>query len=224
MNIKVSILLFAILITILTACKGDGDLPPVVITTNLNVINAGTDTVNFYQDGTRINNTSNLYPFGTLGYLLVAAGQQNYQFKKAGSSNTLVNIPLTLTASGLYTLFLAGETADQAFLLKDSLNSLISNTDVRIRFVNASPISGTLDVSIGNTFNYKNLAFKSATPYVEVSSGANTLAIYQSGSTTPLTPSGTLTLAAGFTYTLFTKGVLNGTGNSAFGARIVTSQ
>jgi len=194
-------------------------------TTNLNVVNASADTLNFYQDGTRVNNGSNLIPDGSLGYQTVTSGAQNYQFKKAGSPNTLVDIPLTLdvstlTVQKLYSIFIAGETSDKVFLTRDTL---VNDTTggASVRFVNASPITGTLDVTIGNTFSYKKMAFKSATGFIHVNSGNSTLTIYQSGSTTPLA-SGTITLVEGTSYTLFTKGLLNGTGKSAFGVRILT--
>ncbi len=224
MNSRVLILVFAGLIMGLLSCKkGNGDVLATVQTTNLNVVNASADTLNFYDDGTRVNNGSNLYPDGSLGYQAVTAGAQSYQFKKAGSPNTLVDISLTLDVSTLavqklYSIFIAGETADKVIFTRDTL---VSDTGARVRFVNASPITGTLDVTIGNTFNYKKLAFKSATGFIHVNSGKNTLTIYQSGSTTPLAQ-GTLTLNGSTSYTLFTRGQLNGTGNSAFAARILT--
>jgi len=219
MNRSALILVFAGLVIGLLSCKkGNGDVLATVQTTNLNVVNAGADTLNFYEDGTRVNNGSNLIPDGSLGYTTVTSGAQSYQFKKAGSPNALVDVPLTLDVSRLYSIFIAGETADKVFFTRDTL---VSDTGARVRFVNASPITGTLDVTIGNTFNYKKLAFKSATGFIHVNSGKNTLTIYQSGSTTPLA-SGTLTLSGSTSYTLFTRGQLNGTGNSAFAARILT--
>jgi len=219
MNRSALILVFAGLVIGLLSCKkGNGDVLATVQTTNLNVVNAGADTLNFYEDGTRVNNGSNLIPDGSLGYTTVTSGAQSYQFKKAGSPTALVDVPLTLDVSRLYSIFIAGETADKVFFTRDTL---VSDTGARVRFVNASPISGTLDVTIGNTFNYKKLAFKSATGFIHVNSGKNTLTIYQSGSTTPLAL-GTLTLSGSTSYTLFTRGQLNGTGNSAFAARILT--
>jgi len=53
-----------------------------VQTTGLNVTNASTDTLNYYLNGTRVNNASSIYPLGSSGYIGVAVGQQNYQFKK----------------------------------------------------------------------------------------------------------------------------------------------
>jgi hypothetical protein len=219
MKISISVLLFAISVIGLSACsKVSDDILVANNSTTLTVINASSDTLNFYQNGTRLNSTSNLYPFGQLSNLSVIVGDQNYQFKKAGNANTLVNALFSIQANTIYTMFTAGGSADKVFLLRDTLKN---DSLARIRFVNASPINGTLDVTIGSAFNYKKLSFKSATPFVAMAGGKVALAIYQSGGTTPLA-AGTLTLTSGNSYTLYTKGVLNGTGNNLFGARILT--
>ncbi|MDB5005334.1 MAG: hypothetical protein JWQ34_3559 [Mucilaginibacter sp.] len=222
MNIR-TILFFLAVVTIgLSACtKTDGDLVVTNKSTSLSVINASADTLNFYQNGTRLNNNSNLYPFGLLSNLPVTVGLQNFQFKKAGSPNALVDAPNTIKADSTYTLIFAGETTDKVFLLTDHYVT-IGNT-ASIRFVNASSTVGGLDVTIGDSISYKNRTFKSATPFVKVAAGKKLLSIYKTGSTTPLIKPGDLTLVAGSSYTLYTKGDLNGTGNNAFGARILIS-
>ena len=115
MNIKIQFLLLFILLTGLSACQKASDLVTVPLTSSVNVINAGADTLNFYQNGTRINNLSSFYPGGSLGYLAVTAGTQNYQFKKAGHPDALIDLPLTLAAKKQYSLFVAGQSADKVF-------------------------------------------------------------------------------------------------------------
>ncbi|MDB5115107.1 MAG: hypothetical protein JWQ79_599 [Mucilaginibacter sp.] len=221
MNVRVLILLFSALVIGLSSCKkGNGDVLVTLKKTNLNVINAGNDTLNFYENGTRLNNTSNLYPFGSLGYTPVDYGTQNFQFKKAVSPNTLVSFPLTLDTTKYYnyTLFVAGETADKIFLLRDTL--ITDTIGARVRFVNASS-AGNVDVYIGTNISLKNVAFKSATGFLRVKAGIDSLIIYPSGSNKRLA-AGIITVLLNNSYTLFTKGALNGTGNNAFGARIIT--
>jgi hypothetical protein len=214
MKVKISILVFAALVTAVISCKKSGDIAPIVKTAFINIVNASADTLNFYQSGTRLNNTSNLYPSGSLAGLVVTVGTQNYQFKKAGSANSLMEVPITIDTLATHTLFVAGETADKVFLTKD----LVPDTgkSVRIRFINASPATTNVDVYVGTNFAYKNVAFKSETPYITVSAGANALSIYQAGTTT-LLAGGTLTLTSG-PYTLYTKGGITG---NTFGARII---
>ncbi|MES2378995.1 MAG: DUF4397 domain-containing protein [Bacteroidota bacterium] len=218
MKISAVLLFFAFAVIGLAACsKLDDNAFVGNRSTTLTVINASTDTLNFYQNGTRLNNTSNLYPFGQLSSLAVIVGDQNFQFKKAGSPNTLVNVPFTIQDTTRYTMFFAGESTDKVFMIKDTIRI---DSLARIRFVNASPVN--VDIAIGSGFNYKNRSFKSATPFVAMAPGKIALSIYQAGTTT-LLASGTLTLAGTNAYTLYTKGVLNGVGNNLFGARILTS-
>jgi hypothetical protein len=224
MKVSVSFLVFIIAVTGLASCsKVDDDIvvPPTV--TTIGVINAGPDTLNVFQRGTRLNSGSNLLPGGQYTNLQVSVGTSPYQFKKVGSPNALIDIPFTIEPLTRYTMFVAGQSADKVFLLRDTFPApdTVVNT-ARIRFVNASPVDGTLDVSVGSTFNYKSVAFKSATPFIQVSSGKIALSIRQTGDTTKIAK-GTLTLTDRSTYTLFTKGVLKGTGTNSFGARILVT-
>jgi hypothetical protein len=220
MKVSLSFLVFLIAATGLASCsKVDDDIvvPPIV--TTIGVINAGPDTLNVFQRGTRLNSGSNLLPGGQYTSLQVSAGTSTYQFKKVGSPNALIDTPFTIEPLTRYTMFVAGQSADKVFLLRDTL----PKTDTTlIRFVNASPIDNTLDVMIGDNINLKKVTFKSASSFIPVASGKVTLSIRQTGDTKEIA-GGTLTLTNRNTYTLFTKGVLKGTGTSLFGARILVT-
>jgi hypothetical protein len=218
MNIK--LLILSAFITLgLFSCKNNGDLAPIVLTANLNVVNASADTINFYQNGARLNNASILVPGYEYGYLSVPSGSTIYQFKKAGNVNYLIpNYPLKLDSNAFYSLFVAGETTDKLFLIKDTTSLAPSTTAATIRFVNASP-SLSLDVKMG-ALSFSNQAFKSATSYNYITTGAITVKIYQSGTTT-LLASGPVTLIAGTIYTLFTRGVPSGTGQNQFAVSLI---
>jgi hypothetical protein len=237
MNARLSVLLIVAFIVGLLACnKKNNDAPTVTLKTNLNIVNASADTVNFYLNGTRLNNNSNLYPLVATGYLPnILAGPQNFQVKKmfnpvTNKVETLYTIPLKLDTGTYYSLYIAGETLDQAFTTADytipQADTLISMTNSGdtvqttslIRFVNASPTAGNLDIHIGDTVKFNNVPFKTAGNFMLINSGTKTtFNIYKSGTTTPLA-TGTLVLSPGTAYTIYSKGVINGTNNAAFGA------
>jgi hypothetical protein len=223
MNIKVLILLVAAVVVGFSSCKKEnGDAAPVVpLQTSIDLINAGTDTINFYQNGTRQNNTASFYPNGTLGYFAVTAGSNNYQIKKAGTTKVLADMPLTLDATKIYSLFVAGQSADKVFLTKDSLITPDTTINATLRFVNASP-GLVLDFK-GTGFSYTNRAFKSATNFFSILGGTIAITIYQTGNATPLA-SGTIKLSGNTAYTLYTKGIPGGTGNSAFDVRLIINR
>jgi len=232
MNIRLFALLFFAVIIGFESCK-DKDLPPATpLQAYLNVVNATTDTIKFYINGTRQNNVSNLFVGGSTSYLSVISGTQNYKFSDAvGNFATLFTTTYDLLDSVNYSLFVAGATPDKAFLIADPLlsayNALAADstdtlgTESVVRFVNASPDAGALNVTVGagDTVNINNAAFKYAGPYILFTSGLKEVKVFQTGSTTPKIDT-MITFLSLQRYTLFTKGLLNGKGTSAFSVSI----
>jgi hypothetical protein len=208
------------------ACKvGDDTVPQSEsLTTTLNVVNATTDTLNYYLNGSRVNTTSALYPFGYTGYLSVKYADQNYQFKRLGNADVLFNLPLALDTNKIYSLFVAGQTADDTFT---SIDTLVSDTASRpkIRFVNASPGSGDLDVRVGegDTINLKVRAYKSTSVFLPIGPGVKHIRVFRAGSSIAIADT-SRTLTAGRIYTLFAKGTLTGTGGKKFGTGLVVNK
>ncbi|WP_214071481.1 DUF4397 domain-containing protein [Mucilaginibacter sp. dw_454] len=223
MNNRIIILVvFAAMIGVFYSCKKDGEQLAPVTNNLITVVNASSDTLNIYENGTRINSGSNLVPFGQYQNLEITAGAQRYQFKKAGNVNTLIDLPLSLNDSSFYSLFVAGESADNVFLLQDVLfvDTAKGASNTFIRYVNASPDAGDIDFTISTYPIFKSCAFKSATSFVEVPAGAVFYSMTRQGESAPFA-SGNITLSAGVSYTLFSKGLIKGTGANALGARIL---
>lgn len=217
---------------VLSSCKNKDYPLPTPLVTALTVVNATPDTINFFVNNTRQNNLSNLYSGGATGYLPVIVGTQNYEFKKAGGPNVLFTDQFTLDTSTYYSLFVGAGSAADAFLTVDNLanaDTLLAHdatfTTAAVRFVNASPSVGMLDVTEdkGDTLNIKNSAFKYVSRYVLLKGGTTKeLKVFLSGSTTPKIDT-LLVLQSGLIYTIFTKGTLNGTGNAAFSVGLITN-
>jgi hypothetical protein len=208
------LLLFAGMLTV-EACKNNDNVFPNVLPTNLNVVNASADTLNYYLNGTRQNNSSSLFPTGQSYYQTVNAGQATYQFKKAGSFSVLFSLPLKLTDSMNYSLFVCGTSADKSFLTLDQLYTDTVTNSTQIRFVNASPDAGNLDFYAGDTINYKSAPFKGTSAFLATGSGMKEVKIYQAGSSTKLVDT-LIPFQPGGIYTLFSKGLLKGTGTAVF--------
>jgi len=136
----------------------------------------------------------------------------------------LFSTEYTLTDSAYYSLFVAGATADKAFLSLDPIAAANTTIDADttgllsvIRFVNASPSVGSLNVTVGtgDTVNITNAAFKYVGSYLPFTSGTKEVKVYPAGSTTAVVDT-TITFVTHNVYTLFTHGQLNGKGVSAF--------
>ena len=236
MNNRAFVLLFFAVITVFTACK-DKDLPPPTpITTYLNVVNATADTIKYYINGTRQNNISDLFVGGSTGYLSVLSGTQNYKFSRStGNFATLFTTTFSLDTGLAYSIFVTGNPASQAFRVIDDVNSAAdiiqadtvtaTNTVVSpaaIRFVNASPDAGSLNVTVGggDSVNFNNCAFKYVSPFVLLYANTKEVKVFLTGSTTALVDT-TIAFTENNIYTLFTKGQLNGKGSSKFGVSLV---
>jgi hypothetical protein len=216
MNIRCSALFFIAIIVGLTSCKNNDENFAPVVSTYFNVVNASTDTLNFYLNGTRQNNGSSLYPTGESLYITVPAGQQNYQFKKAGAFIDLFSVPLNLKDSTFYSLYVYGESASKTFTTTDALVQYVQSPDTtQIRFVNVSPDAGSLNVTVGDTLSFTGQAFKSSTAFGLIGGGSKEVKVTQVSSGTLLVDT-TITFQPGSIYTLFSKGLLNGKGNAAF--------
>lgn len=209
MNIRYSVLLA---IMAIASCKNNDNVFPKTASSYLNVVNASADTLNFYLNGTRQNNTSSLLPGGQSFYFTVPAGMQNYSFKKAGSPNVLFNVPLNLKGANNYSIYVTGETTAGAFTTVDARSP--DSTHAALRFVNASPDAGSLDVAVGDSLRFfQAVAFKSVTSFVPVGSGKKRIRVYLVGASVPNIDT-TITMLPNSGYTVFSKGLINGKNNT----------
>ena len=139
----------------LFSCKNNDNVFPKKVITQINVVNASADTLNFFLNGTRQNNTSSLFPTGQSFYLFVPPGLQNYQFKKQGATTVLFNVPVTLGDTAHTSLYIYGETTAQTFTSNDPLFFVTGHPDTtQIRFVNVSPDAGNINVTVGTTVSF----------------------------------------------------------------------
>jgi hypothetical protein len=222
MNNRIIVLVvFAAMISVFYSCKKDGEQLSPVLRLPITIINAGSDTLNIYENGTRVNSGSNLVPLGQYQNLPVIIGTQRYQFKKAGNLTALIDLELNLKDSTNYTMFVAGESADNVFLLKDTLYS-DTLAHAFVRFVNASPDAGNITFTVGTYPVFNSRAFKSATSFLPVTAGQVFYSMTKAGDAIPFA-SGNITVSANANYTLFSKGLIKGTGTNALGARIFTT-
>jgi hypothetical protein len=233
MNVRLLVLLFFVVITGMLSCK-DKDLPtPPGATTALNVVNATADTIKYYINGTRQNNTSPIFVGGATGYLSVLAGTQNYKFSKSNRGfPVLFTTTFDLDTLTNYSIFVCGETADKTFKTIDPLeqaDTLLAHDKTLkssvIRFVNCSPDAGPLNVTVGvgDTVNVNSAPFEYVGNYTLFTGGVKHVKVYQGGSSTPKIDT-IITFNTTSIYTLFTKGLLNGKGNAQFSVSLINAE
>ncbi|QHS57783.1 DUF4397 domain-containing protein [Mucilaginibacter sp. 14171R-50] len=221
---KVNRLIFIVFMAFLgvQSCKKGDDAPITKPTTLINFINASTDTLNFYVNGSRLNTLASSYPQGSTGYISTPLGEQNYQAKKMGSPVELFDLRLPLDSGSIYSLYITDGTLENTFTTTDSLYTL-PDTVTTIRFVHTSPNLGGVDVFVGDTVNFKARTFKSASVFLEVNPGVKRIRIYKAG-TTELLSDEQRTLQSRRAYTLFTKGALSTAGSASSGTGLIINK
>jgi hypothetical protein len=226
MNISIRVLFFvALSVAVVSSCKKNDDKPVEQLSTSVNFVNASNNTINFYLNGTRITNSSSYFPGGTLGYTQVIAGTQNYQVKIAGSTTTLFTKPFPFDTAKVYTLYVAGQTADDSFFTTDTL---VADTGdfAKLRFVNASPSAGKLMLAFTGTTDvvkFDTVSYKRTTKFISVKSGDIPIIIYRQGFPgQPLRD--TITLAANRVYTIFGYGTVGAGGNQGLADGLIVNK
>jgi hypothetical protein len=218
MNSRLSTLCFlALIIMAFAACNNSKSyiLPnPPKDPPGLNVVNATNDTLDFFMNGVRQNDQSDIYPDGATYYLPVTFGTANYSFKKVTNpvnTITLFTISKSLDTLADYSLFVCGETADKVFWVNDAFPQIPSGDTLAIRFVNASPSIAANITAVDIVVNkgpvtvgtIKNSAFQAVSPYMATVDTVNEVKVYATG-TTNLLADTTFTPAPGESYTFFT--------------------
>lgn len=228
MNISIKVLfVFAAAVLAIASCKKNDDAPALRLTTSVNFVNTSNNTINIYLNGTRLVNSSVYFPGGTLGYMDVTAGTQNYAVKLAGNPMPLFTKSILFDTAKVYTLYIAGSTAEDAFYTTDTL---VSDTGdyAKLRFVNASQSAGKMMVAFtnegsANEIKFDTVSYKRTTPFIRVKSGTFNLGIYREAFPTgPLRD--TVTLDAHRVYTLYSYGTVGASGNQGLSDGLIVNR
>ncbi len=153
-------------------------------------------TFNNYTSKTKI---SNLNYKGISSYIDLSAGFNEIIITKTSSPNTLIlAIDATLEEGKLYTIYFLGNSSGN-FGEEYSLNFLDENnpggqflftytpsTIARLRFINASPNSPGLDVSLDNSKFAQNVLFGNSSGYLFMRSGLREVNVTPGGQNSPV--------------------------------------
>lgn len=232
MNYRLSILFLLAVLCGFSACNKQSYIvpnppgnPPA-----LDVVNATADTLDYFINGTRQNNTSDIYPNGATNYLSALFGTGSYTLKRAGYPAVLFQKNITLDTGKIYSLFVCGLSSDNIFLNTDDFSPVRAIDTISgmaaIRFVNASPNAGTINFAVTtgskSAVNLTNCAFQYVSPFTALKDTASDVKVYNAN-TLQLLKDTTISLIAGQNYTLFSKGTPGGKGANAFGMVLITN-
>jgi hypothetical protein len=159
-------------------------------------------------------------------YLPVDAGTRNVKVNVSGTSTTVINADLTLTANANYTVFAVDSVSKiSTVVLTDNL-AMPATGKAHVRFVHLSPNAPAVNITLTNgTIVFGNKAFKQATDFTPLDAGTYDLQVRDAATnnTVVLSLPG-IALTNGKIYTVFAKGFLGGTGAQALGAQIIVNK
>ena len=157
-------------------------------------------------------------------YLNVTAGTRNVKVNAAGTTTTVINANLPVSAGKSYSVFANGLVSSiGALVIEDDL-TVPAAGKAHVRFVHLSPDAPAVDVAVtGGPVLFGNKAFQQYTAFTPVNAGTYNLEVRPAGSSTVVLPLPGITLEAGKIYTVFARGLVSGAGAQALGAQIIVN-
>jgi hypothetical protein len=210
----------------LTSCGKDNMSNPVApaLQARVMVVHASPNApgVDLLVDGTNVG--SNLMFPNNTPYLGVASGTRNVKVNVTGTSTTVINANLPLTAGTNYTVLACDSVSKlNALVLTDDLTAPAAGK-AHVRFVHLSPNAPAVDVAVtSGPVLFANESFKGYSAFTPVAAGTYNLEVRLAGTNTVVLPLPGITLTAGKIYTVFAKGFVGGTGAQALGAQIIVN-
>ena len=225
---KLSVAALAVLAVVsLAGCGEDNDSNPVApasTSARVMAVNASPDApaVDLVVDGV-VASAGLAFPSNT-SYLSVPAGTRNVKVNVAGTTTTVIDANLPVSAGANYSVFANGPVSSiGALVVADDLTPPAAGK-AHVRFVHLSPDAPAVDVAVtGGPVLFGNRAFQEYTAFTPVNAGTYDLEVRPAGTTTVALAIPGVTLQAGKIYTVFAKGFLGGSGAQALGAQIIVN-
>lgn len=188
---------------------------------SLRIVNAVPERYNltlFVNDTSRTPNPLNFADSSTNQN--VKAGTSLIYTKASGNVVNRSDLTFLFLPKENYTVFIAGKISKDSISyisFKDSLNTP-KQGKAKVRFVNTSYNSSSLDALFSNrlidsVYNFGNIGFRAGSNYLEFNPGVYFIKVKQTGGKSILINKAAIDIKAGKIYTLWAKGLINGTGN-----------
>jgi len=219
--------MLAVLPLAITSCSDDDNNPVAPkATANVMVVHASPNApaVDLLVDNS-VAGSGLAFPNNT-AYLSVDAGTRNVKVNVSGTTTTVINADLSLTANTNYTVFAVDSVSKiSTVVLTDNLASPAAGK-AHVRFVHLSPNAPAVNITLTNgTIVFGNKAFKQATEFTPLDAATYDLQVRDAATnnTVVLNLPG-IALTNGKIYTVFAKGFLDGAGAQALGAQMIVNK
>ncbi|OCX51330.1 hypothetical protein BEL04_14960 [Mucilaginibacter sp. PPCGB 2223] len=187
----------------------------------LNVVNASPTSASYnFALGNNFVNGSPLLFGQRSGYINAYSGKRLFSLTSGGTTNVITTDTLNLAVNGYYSLFITGATGTPTFFFtQDDLSAPLLGK-AKVRFIQLSPDGGPFDLSIQNGATlFTNQAYQTASAFTNIDPGTYTFQLKadQTGAITTLPAE---TISAGRIYTVWVKGLVDGSGDYAISGKV----
>jgi hypothetical protein len=220
-----------LLLPFISSCGKGANANSSGLNTQLQILNLSPDagSLNLYLN--YIKESTSTYTYTTnSGYFYLSTLQPPLQLRTATTAPiNVLTIDSALKANAKYTLFITGYRTDKDTSIKNSILSLDTATlpalgRGKVRFVNASPSSPTLDLRANDTLVVGALDFNKVSSYTQLPVGNYNFTISANKTPTKIEASIlNVTIQDGRAYTIYTQGIVGRTDSVAFGAGVLTN-
>ncbi len=188
------------------ACSDDDPTGPTTpATANVRVVHASPDAPNVDVLVDNVVVLTNVPYEAVSGYLAVPAGTRNFKVNATGTSTSVINADVAVTAGMNYTVMATGLVAAiEPLVLTDDLASPAAG-NVKVRLVHAAASAPTVDIYVtapGADISMMSptlsgVPFRGYSDYLEVPAGTYQVRITVAGTKTVAIDSGSLAIMAG---------------------------
>ena len=222
---RLRLIICILMIVVGNGCVKSGTQQPVPANSYVSVMHLAPSapSLDIYFDDEKVSN--NPFTPGSVSgaYNSVDIGSFAIKFKKSGSDSTVATVSTALYDSlRYYTILIYNLQANgpaQAVRIEDDFSAVVLTKPV-YRFFHASPNTGGIDLYMDNVkIESGRLASDNTTGsfnnFRETVTGLHTFQVKLAGTDSVIVTRNDLELGSGNAYTLFLKGLRNGSGNNA---------
>lgn len=236
----------SVIASFISSCgKGAGTSGATALNIDYQVVNLSPDIgpISLYIDFRQYNSLIFYYPAPS-GYFTLSSIDTPFQVRSSPIqiSSTQVtdeifppNLDYVLHPNFRYTLFVTGFLADSSLKFVFLTDTALVAPPLgygKVRFLNASPLSGSFDVYANGatTKALQNLQYNKVSPYVQMPAGTYNFQIYPAGTNVSTNTAGAigtysnLTVQDGRLYTIYSYGISGRTDSLAFGTGAIANQ
>ncbi|MBB6501606.1 DUF4397 domain-containing protein [Pedobacter cryoconitis] len=213
-SIKKSAVLIAIFGTALafTSCKNDVYQPEEVSALSITNASPLKDSVDFFLNNRRVNNTAPLTFGKTLEYVRVFPGTTNGALTKPNTAKSFYSANFNLIKGQYQSLYVVTKGDSTSFLvLKDDFTAPATGQS-KIRFVNLSSDSPAYDLTLdADTTVFTNRAYQAFSAFKNVKPTKYTATLVNTATKSVVATLSNIDITAGNFYTIYAKGLVNTT-------------